>query len=114
MKLLFDHKSKTIVLQFKKEYYSMKDGKPCNKPESFSILKPFPREFKTKWIPMYKFNLLMLTLFNAEQIEYGYKICFGKSTLFIIFDDQDNFQLCGNFPRYFFKGFLNFVKNIQR
>lgn len=87
----------------------MRNGQKI-KEGKYPYLKPFNKEFKTKWIPKTPEFYNTLNTLGAEQVEFGYKISFrGKDkevlSLFIESKDQ-NYCLGGKFPYYFLKTFL--------
>lgn len=112
MRLLFDHHNKAIVMKLGDKYYDMRRGELCSKPTNFSSLKPFNKEFKTKWESVSNIHLSAIKALNGEEIEYGYSFSFGKLRVYLIFDTQDCYQISGTFPLYFLKSFNHLIKTL--
>lgn len=118
VELLFDITKKRIVALYNEIYYSMENGHTVGHLSiSYDIipkkLRPFEVENCTKWIPIDEAFIAKLKKFIPfEYIEYGIKFNLGGHILWLIYDDQDCFQLRGHFPRYFFKGFTNFINTL--
>lgn len=114
MKLLFNPNTKSIVLNRGKKYYDMRNGQETEEGK-YPYLKPFDKEFKTKWCPETAELHNNLTAFGAEGIEGGYKLSFkgkNKETLPLFVEVKDNqFRLSGKFPYYFLKSFINLLNN---
>lgn len=97
-----------------KEYYDMRNGQKTEEGK-YPYLKPFDKEFKTKWMPEdFKLHDNLAAL-GAESIEGGcYKLTFkgkNKEILFMFVEIKDNqFRLSGKFPYYLLKSFLNLLK----
>lgn len=116
--LLFDINKQRVVVLCNEIYYSMEDGRVIG---HLSIahniipkrLQPYKVENCTKWIPVDKeFISKLQKAIPFEHIEYGIKFDLDGHILWLIYDDQDCFQLRGHFPRYFFKEFTNFINNL--
>lgn len=117
IEFLFDVNQKRIVALRNEIYYNMGDGKVIGHLSiAYNIipkkLQPFKVENRTKWIPIDE-NLIsqLKKTFPYEYIEYGIKFNLDGHTLWLIFDDQDNFQLSGRFPIYFFKGLIKLMNH---
>lgn len=111
-KLFFNPKTKSIVFNHGKEYYDMRNGQKTEEGK-YPYLKPFDKEFKTKWFPETPELYDALNALGAEQVEFGYKISFrGKDKevlpLFVEIKDQQ-YRLEGKFPYYFLKTFSNLL-----
>lgn len=91
----------------------MRNGQKI-KEGKYPYLKPFNKEFKTKWVSKTSEFYNILNKFEAEQTESGYKISFkgkNKENLLLFIESKDEqFCLKGNFPYYFLKSFLNFFQ----
>lgn len=108
---------KRIIALMDEIYYSMEDGRTIGHLSiSYNILakklRPYKVENYTKWEPIDK-DLIdrMRNLIPHELVEYGIKFNLDNNILWLIYDDQDCFQLSGHFPRYFFKGFIKFIRS---
>lgn len=116
VKLLFDINKQRVVVLCNEIYYSMEDGRGHLSIAHNIIpkkLRPYKVENCTKWIPIdNEFISKLKKSIPFEYIEYGIKFDLDGKILWLIYDDQDCFQLRGHFPRYFFKGFINFINNL--
>ena len=116
VRLFFD-KQRVVVL-YDEIYYTMEDGRTIGHLSiSYYIipkkLRPYKVENSTKWIPVNKeFISKLQKAIPFEYIEYDIKFNLDGHILWLIYDDQDCFQLRGHFPRYFFKGFTNFINSL--
>lgn len=111
-KLFFNPNTKSIVFNHGKKYYDMRNGQEAEEGK-YPYLKPFDKEFKTKWIPEDSKLHDNLTALGAESIEGGYKLSFkgkDKEILPLFVEVKDNqFRLSGKFPYYFLKSFLTVI-----
>lgn len=111
-KLFFNPNTKSIVFCHGKKCYDMRNGELI-KEGKYPYLKPFDKEFKTKWIPENSKLHDNLNTFGAEEIEFGYQINFkgkNKEVLSLYIEVKDNqFRLLGKFPYYFLKSFSNLL-----
>ena len=119
VELLFDINKQRIVVLYNEIYYTMENGQVIDHLSiAYNIipkkLRPYKAKNCTKWIPVNnKFISKLKKFIPFEYIEYGIKFNLNGNILWLIYDDQDCFQLNGYFPRYFFKGFINFIKNLE-
>ena len=87
MKLLFNPKTKSIVLHNKGKYYDMRNGKEITIEGKLPLLRPYSKQTMSK--P--EDTLFKLAILKTLNITLLYR--------------NGKFQLKGNYPRYFWKGF---------
>ena len=97
-KLLFNPVTQSIVMYCGSTYYDMRTGNPISNPGKLPKLKPYSEYTKSK------FEVLNP---SQESIEIdGHRFDIIQNP-----DNLEEYQLGGNFPRYFWKGCLKLIKD---
>ena len=91
MKLLFNPRTKSIVLYNKGKYYDMRNGNETVIKGKLPVMRPYDR----------------YTLSKPEVIETKPPVLSFADTATI----DGKYQFGGNFPRYFWKGLIKLIKN---
>lgn len=110
MKLLFNYKTKSIVLKHNHEYVDMRNGESMETPKRVSLLKPFFKYNASKSINEVLVNKIK-TLFHYENIEHGYRL---EQNIYLTKSKKGEYHLSGYFPVYFFKGLIKYVEKCVR
>lgn len=108
MKLLFNYKTKSIVLKHSDEYVDMRNGESIEAPKRVSLLKPFFKYNTSKSINDVLVSKVKI-LFKHENIEYGYRL---EHNLYLTKNKKGEYHLSGYFPVYFFKGFIKYIEKL--
>ena len=87
MKLLFSPETKSIVLHNKGKYYDMRNGKEVTIKSKLPLLRPYSKQTMSK---------------PEDRIP---KLAILKALKITLLCKDGKFQLKGNYPRYFWKGF---------
>lgn len=107
IRLLFEHSTKSIILNYHQDYYNMKTGQKII-PEKCSTYLPIKKEFRSKKISfinsediLFKFNNYIIIYSNDKRTVYFLQDIGITLTKF-----NDSIQLSGYVPTYFFKTFF--------
>lgn len=96
--LFFNHKTKTIILSNDGIFYNMQNGEKVEVKRKLPLLKPFNKEYKTKWFPN-NYNLINQTITFNEDLNLYIEV------------QNDMYRLSGKFPYYFLKTFNKLLNN---
>ena len=107
IRLLFEHSTKTIILNYQQDYYNMKTGEKIL-PSKCSTYLPIKKEFRSKKFNLknsqnilLKFNKYITISSNNKKTVYFLQDIGITLTIF-----DNSFQLSGFVPPYFFKTFI--------
>lgn len=93
-KLLFNTATRSIVLYYKGKYYDMRNGNQMELEGKLPAMKPYDKYTMSKPEELKAPDTLSLASFPIEVIKEEGLVQFG-----------------GNFPRYFWKGFVKLIQS---